>query len=724
MTEADCRAALDANVHQNLRTVTAGVSLVFGVFAISHLFILPPPQRYVMAGVAAATSLIMFRLWRGLRRGRWQVGHSLPLTIGVIGLTMMNGMLHLLLMKAPEQTTNLCLLVIGCGCLLLSTRWMSVVLALTLGGWGLIACRYFSPAWLHFGFALFGSAMIAAIVHQSRVRTFCHIEELRRRDEARKAKLQQALAQSRERQRTLEAADAAEEKFRVLFEQSSDAHLIIDEQGIVDCNNATIKMLRCDDKKRILAMHPRELSPEFQPNGQPSADLAREIDQIAYERGSHRFDWVHRRLDGDDFSVEATLTPIRLYGKPALLVVWHEITDRLRREADLKKAKEAAEAAARAKSEFLATMSHEIRTPMNGILGMTGLVLETPLEPEQRESLLTVKHCADALLTILNDILDFSKVEAGHLTIEPLPFSLPDACQEVINLLRPQATEKSLDLALRCAPDVPARLIGDAGRIRQVLLNLTANAVKFTSAGRVSIEVACLDRDETAARLRIEVIDTGIGIPEEKLPLLFQRFTQADASTTRKYGGTGLGLAISKRLVELMDGEMGVSSRVGAGSTFWFTLRLPLATSAPAAGEPIADALAPNGIAEKHQRILVAEDNPVNQKVARHLLERLGYDVDIAANGHQAVTMFEQGSYDLILMDVQMPEMDGYEATTAIRRKEAPGRRVPIIALTANAMDSDREQCLANGMDEFLSKPIRHERLQALISQFAADQRC
>ncbi len=422
-----------------------------------------------------------------------------------------------------------------------------------------------------------------------------------------------------------------------------------------------------------------------------------------------------QRADGSIYSIVANAIPLssqRDGGRRQVLTTFTDRTEFLR-------ARDQAESATRAKSEFLSTMSHEIRTPLNAILGMTRLTLNTELTEAQRQNLVIVKLSADALLTIISDILDFSKIEAGKLELEEVEFDLADLLQRARKVLQLSAQEKGLAFTTACAEEIPRSLKGDPSRLMQVLLNLMNNAIKFTQAGSVSARIELLRCDQQQASIRCEIRDTGIGIDSAARERLFTPFSQADQSTTRRFGGTGLGLSISKKLIEMMGGSIGVESQPGQGSTFWFELPLPLVrplvpertTDGTGAAQPAPQRGAHVG------KLLLVEDNAFNQLVAQRALEYYGYSVDVAEDGTRALSALEQRSYDLVIMDCQMRVMDGYETARRIRASQtlSSAPTIPIIAVTASASAEDRERCLSAGMNDYMAKPLNFEALVVMI---------
>jgi PAS domain S-box-containing protein len=515
---------------------------------------------------------------------------------------------------------------------------------------------------------------------------------------------EQALAASRE-----ELA-SSERMHRAMFEHNPQPMWLYERQSfqIVAANDAA-QVAYGYSREEFLAMTALDLLPTEDRPGFISSMTVAEGEQSGLRVSVPR---RHRYKDGTIVDVEITANDVLLDGRECRVVLSQNVTERNRAAAELAAARDEAVEASNTKSAFLANISHEVRTPMNGVLGMTQLLLDSPLNADQRSLAEHLASSGELMVALINDIFDISKIEAGQLQLELNDFSLRESIAKACAVAHPQAITKGLNLIQEIDPALPALARGDGRRLYQIILNLIVNAVKFTSEGKIVVRAAVGPQHGAASAVRIEVIDTGIGIEPSLVDNMFEPFTQADASTTRKYGGTGLGLAISRELIELMGGTIGATSEPGSGSTFWVELLLnePTTTAggalAPVDGEGTAKpqwSTAP--------LVLVVEDSQVNQIVVVRTLERCGCRTDVAHNGRQALEMLSEQRYDAVLMDCQMPEMDGYEATAALRARENGRSRTPVIAMTAHAMRGDRERCLDAGMDDYLSKPIRRDWL-------------
>ena len=486
-----------------------------------------------------------------------------------------------------------------------------------------------------------------------------------------------------------------------------------------------------DGIKKVFQLTPEEVKEDATPvfNIVHSQDMEK-VSQLIQESAqnltrSYCEYRIHHR-DGSIIWVAGHSTPTK---QPDGSIIWHgyicDVSDRIKTQQELIKAKETAEKATKSKSAFLAMMSHEIRTPMNGVIGMTGLLLDTELTPQQKNFVETIRSSGDSLLTIINDILDFSKIESGKLNLEKQAFNLQECIESVFDLLQFQAQKKNLNFSYFYPPELPQIFLGDVTRIRQVLVNLLGNALKFTEKGEVSLTIEgdqinlYKDNDSKSIdgeyQIQFAVKDTGIGIPKEKQHHLFKSFTQVDSSTNRKYGGTGLGLAISKLLTESMGGKMWLESEMDMGATFYFTINVPIANEVPTTNNTVTSGFKLEPSETKTIKILLAEDNTVNQKVALLSLKKIGYLADVVSNGIEVIDALQRQHYDVILMDVQMPEMDGLEATRWIRKNYQKDQQPQIIAMTAGVMESDRTLCLEAGMNGYISKPIDRESLKQIL---------
>jgi len=506
-----------------------------------------------------------------------------------------------------------------------------------------------------------------------------------------------------------------------LFQKSYDGILLIEDGKFVKCNDAIVSMLGYKNAEELLNIGPSQLSPKLQPDGRSSARKADEMMKICIESGSNNFEWVHQKANGDNFWCDITLTYLRLDNKNIIHVIWRDIEDKKaleceneqmyhNLESEVEKRTRELHIAMRAKGDFLANMSHEIRTPLNAILGFIG-ILKKDEEDEKRKKYFDILDTSShSLLTIINDILDFSKIESGKLDIEKERFDIKKAYEEIFSLYFEKAKAKDISLHLNIDASFPKQVLGDVVRVKQIVSNILSNAIKFTpDNGSIEINVYY---DKQKNYLKCSIVDNGIGIQEQNLSKVFNAFSQADSSTTRKFGGTGLGLSISKHLVELMNGSIEVSSVVGKGTSFRFEIELPEEDDAI---EPVCIESEDEVTFSENYKVLVVEDNKTNQMLIKILLMDVNLGCDIVENGQEAIDRVKEKEYDIILMDENMPILNGIEASKKIREMEI---RTPIIAVTANAFKGDKEKFLKAGMDDYISKPIDIKEFLRVLKKY------
>ncbi|MGH1375404.1 MAG: PAS domain S-box protein [Alphaproteobacteria bacterium] len=527
----------------------------------------------------------------------------------------------------------------------------------------------------------------------------------------------------RVKERTADA-QASSARIQAILETAADAIITIDARGSIQSFNEAAEEIFGYHEEDVINRNVNMLMPNPYHNEHDDYLLNYITTGTKKIIGSTRAIEALRK-NGETFPIELSISEIETNEERLFTGFIRDVSEKKKVEYDLISAKEQAEAASFAKSEFLANMSHEIRTPMNGIIGTTSLLKETFLSGKQRDYLSTIQNSSDALLQLINDILDLSKIEAGKLDFEILPFNIETLIEEVQSVMFVNLRD-DVAFHISCPNDMPRYVLGDPGRIRQVLFNLVSNAIKFTEKGSISLSIEVLEQKGNTQAFKLSVKDTGIGIPEDKQDTIFQKFSQAEESTTRRFGGTGLGLAICRELVKLMDGEIHVKSVYGEGSTFWFTMHLPLCSADEVEDETNHENnISTDELLFKNTQALLVEDNPTNQVIAMEILEQYGCHTTPAGNGREAVERFSKQHFDVIFMDCRMPEMDGYEATKKIRQYEEDRKLspTPILALTANAIKGDRDKCISVGMDDYISKPIQKAHIGRALLKWLPDEK-
>ncbi|HLY97546.1 MAG TPA: ATP-binding protein [Candidatus Angelobacter sp.] len=704
------QAEVDKLVLERVRPVSFVLALILFLYSIFDLLVLGPPDSWRAATLDAMVAVFIMLVFRLLQQNKIPPRCANPVCVLLCFLSLVSAFPLMIMLRNVELSVNLLLVMFASSVLIVSRRWFATVVLVIAAGWIVFLLAERLAVSPYYNAALCVGVVLALLMNDFNRRVLYGVVNYKMQAQEHVAALERA---SRE---TLEANALV----RSVVEKTADAVWVKDVEG------------------RFLMVNPGYLLAFGLPR---ESVIGRTISEVFGHPESERIAAAEGTVleTGESVTVEETagssgqtwLCNIFPYhdGSGCMagtIGVSRDITVRKQQERDLGKmvsqlavAKAEAEKATQAKSDFLATMSHEIRTPMNGVLGMAQLLLDSPLSTQQNEYAATIYESAESLLTIINDILDLSKIEAGKLTLEEVPFSLAGCLHALFAVVRQRVQGKGLELRTELAPDLPQVITGDPVRLGQILLNLLGNAVKFTATGSITLRATVSYTLVGAARLQISVEDTGIGIPENKLEEIFHKFSQADGSTTRRFGGTGLGLTICRELATMMNGTIAVRSKPGVGSVFWLDLPVHIAAATEngnAVRTDTVDAFQSRELAGL--RVLLVEDNTINQRVARSMLARLGCATDLAENGIRAIERTVPGDYDLVLMDLEMPDMDGFQATKEIRRilgDAAP----PIVALTAHALLGYRERCLAAGMQGYLTKPLDVTGLSDTLLRYA-----
>lgn len=705
-------AALDRIVLQSLRPVCAGLSMLYLIFAVSHALFLPPPAATVMSIVALCSAALLLALYYIFRRYPIPPNRAHPVGAGIAGLILFNSLLHLYLLSEPEQTTNVALLVIGTGCFFLSARWLALVLTLSLGGWvGIVLVENPSPAWRHFGFMLLGATVLSVLIHTVRLRALGQLERMHIQDVRHKKAMEVAAR----------AAQLSEERFRQLSEATFEGVAVHEDGKLIDANEPLAAMFGYAVPEVVGMSALKLVAPE-------SRRLVLEGVQTTDENS---FEAMGIKRDGTTFPVEICAKVIHHHGRTVNVMAIRDISERKQAERERAQlireqaARAEAEAANRTKDEFLATISHELRTPLTSIRGWSHMLRSGQVDDDMRErGLEIIERKAVIQAQLINDLLDVSRIITGKLRLNVCTVEVSSLIRMAVDSVRPMADEKSirLDTALDA---VVLPILGDPERLQQVLWNLLSNAVKFTPEGGL-VRVR-LERSDSHAR--ISVHDTGIGINTEFLPQVFDRFRQADSSSTRAHGGLGIGLAIVKHLVELHSGTVEAHSD-GAGRGATFTVNLPLVVAdvpeLSTTNDLDATAQASGngrgceaGAELTGLRVLVVDDDLETCGMLEMILARCGAEVKVSCSAHQAFKALDWEP-DVLVSDIGMPGEDGYELISKVRRRGIErGRQIPAIALTAYARSEDRLRALSAGYQMHIPKPVEPERLIAAVANLA-----